>query len=81
MPHLDVIKVFDYRPQKPVLSLMGNLLQIIKEKSLAVEINTNGLNKPVGEIYPAYDILLACFNLGIPVTFGSDAHQSEDVGR
>lgn len=81
IPHLDLIKVFGYRSEKPVLSLMGNLLQIIKEKSLAVEINTNGLNKPVGEIYPAYDILRACFNLGIPVTFGSDAHQSEDVGR
>lgn len=81
IPHLDLIKVFGYRPQKPVLSLMGNLLQIIKEKSLAIEINTNGLYKPVEEIYPSYDILLACFNLGIPVTFGSDAHQSEDVGR
>ncbi|MEL7565357.1 MAG: histidinol-phosphatase HisJ family protein [Dehalobacterium sp.] len=81
IPHLDLIKIFNYRPEKPVLSLMGNLLEIIKEKTLAVEINTNGLNKPVGEIYPAYEILLTCFNLGIPVTFGSDAHQSEDVGR
>jgi len=81
IPHVDLIKVFGYRPGKPVLSLMGNLLEIIKEKSLAVEINTNGLYKPVGEIYPALEILQACFKLGIPITIGSDAHRSEDVGR
>lgn len=81
LPHLDLIKVLGYRPQKPVLSLMDNLLQIIKDKSLAIEINTNGLYKPVAEIYPSYDILSACFKLGIPVTIGSDAHQWENVGR
>lgn len=81
IPHLDVIKVFGFRPRKPILSLMGDLLQVIKEKSLTVEINTNGLYKPVEEIYPSYDILRACFHLGIPVTFGSDAHRWEDTGR
>jgi histidinol-phosphatase (PHP family) len=81
IPHLDLIKVFGYRPRKPAVSLIGNLLEIIKEKSLAIEINTNGLYKPVGEIYPAREILQKCFKLGIPITIGSDAHRYEDVGR
>jgi len=81
MAHLDLMKVFGFRPKKRVLSLMGDLLEIIKERSLVVEINTNGLFKPVGEIYPALDILKRCFELEIPVTLSSDAHRWEDVGR
>lgn len=81
IPHVDLIKVFGFRPSKPVLSIMGSLLEIIKEKDLALEINTNGLYKPVAEIYPAFEILEVCFKLGIPITIGSDAHRFEDVGR
>ncbi|HHT62821.1 MAG: histidinol-phosphatase HisJ family protein [Bacillota bacterium] len=81
LPHLDLIKIFGFRPKKPVLSLMGNLLEIIKEKSLAIEINTGGLFKPVEEIYPGIEILQACFKMGIPITIGSDAHSYKEVGR
>lgn len=81
MPHLDLIKVFGYRPQKSVLTLMGGLLEIIREKSLAIELNTNGLYKPVGEIYPSCEILQASCKMDIPVIFGSDAHQCDQVGR
>ncbi|MGI6677587.1 MAG: histidinol-phosphatase HisJ family protein [Dehalobacterium sp.] len=79
--HIDLIKVFGYRPKKPVLMLMGGLLEIIKEKSIAIELNTNGFFKPVGEIYPSFEILQQCRKMGIPVVFGSDAHQFDQVGR
>ena len=81
LPHLDVIKLYGFRPSQPVLTLMGSLLETIREESLVVEINTAGLFKPVGEIYPQREILAACCRMEIPVTFGSDAHTAADVGR
>jgi histidinol-phosphatase (PHP family) len=46
----------------------------------AVEINTSGWRKPVGEVYPAAALLASAAALGIPLTFGSDAHAPADVG-
>lgn len=79
--HLDLIKVFGYRSRRPVLELAGEALAAIKEAGVAVEVNTAGLFKPAGEIYPARELLEACFARGIPITFGSDAHRAEEVGR
>jgi histidinol-phosphatase (PHP family) len=46
-----------------------------------VELNTAGLHKPVGEIYPDAALLEEFCRLGVPITFGSDAHRPEDVAR
>jgi len=81
LPHLDLIKVFGYRPAGPALPLLGKLLETLRDLGLVVEINTAGLYKPVQEIYPSPTILAACCRLGIPVSFGSDAHQAGHVGR
>jgi histidinol-phosphatase (PHP family) len=79
--HLDLIKVFGYRLPGGAVHLAEPVLREIKKYRMVVEINTNGLYKPVGEIYPAKDILIRCFQLGIPVTLSSDAHQAGAVGR
>jgi len=79
--HLDLIKVFGYRSRRPVVSLAEEALAAIKEAGVAVEVNTAGLFKPAGEMYPAQDLLAACFARDIPITFGSDAHRPEEVGR
>ncbi len=79
--HLDLIKIFNVRPRKPVLDFMPSLLKEIKNNGLVVEVNVNGLNKPVKEIYPEKCILEKCFQKGIPVTLSSDAHKSEDIGK
>jgi histidinol-phosphatase (PHP family) len=55
-------------------------LGLIHEKGHAVEVNTSGLDHPVGEIYPSQRLLVACRKKGIPVTLGSDAHRPESVG-
>jgi len=44
-------------------------------------INTAGKDKSVGEFYPCKDILAACRQAGVKLTFGSDAHAPEQVGR
>ncbi|MGI6649857.1 MAG: histidinol-phosphatase [Bacillota bacterium] len=79
--HLDLIKVFGYRASFPVEKAITPLLTAIKQKGMVVEINTNGLNKPVGEIYPHPSILERCYQFNIPITLGSDAHQPDAVGR
>jgi histidinol-phosphatase (PHP family) len=52
----------------------------IAAAGIAVEINTSGWRKPVGEVYPAAALLASAAALGIPLTFGSDAHVPADVG-
>ncbi|MGB4504499.1 MAG: histidinol-phosphatase HisJ family protein [Syntrophaceticus sp.] len=79
--HLDVIKVFDYRPEGDPLSFAESALQAISCAGLVVEVNTAGLRKPCAEIYPSKELLARCFELNIPVTLGSDAHTASDIGR
>jgi len=79
--HFDLIKVFGYRPTVPVLPLAEKALQAIKKAGLTVEVNTRGLYKPCAEMYPAAELLQKCYELDIPVTLGSDAHEAEEIGR
>ncbi|MGI9951163.1 histidinol-phosphatase HisJ family protein [Moorellaceae bacterium AZ2] len=79
--HLDLIKIYGHRPSRPVVDLAEPALRAIAEAGAAVEVNTAGLFKPVGEIYPSQELLERCFALGIPVTVSSDAHGPEEVGR
>jgi histidinol-phosphatase (PHP family) len=80
--HIDLIKIFNYRPvDKDILSYAEPALRAIKKKELIIEVNTNGFNMPVHEQYPEISILKRAFELGIPITFSSDAHRPERVGE
>jgi histidinol-phosphatase (PHP family) len=60
---------------------MLRTVETIGESGMCIEINTSGLRKPCHEIYPSEELLKTCFDNGIPITFGSDAHSPEDVGN
>jgi histidinol-phosphatase (PHP family) len=79
--HLDLVKKFGHRATRSLDPELDRLLPRVARSGVAVEINTAGLRKPVGEIYPSLDILRRLHNAGVPITFGSDAHQPEEVGR
>ncbi|MGI6285458.1 histidinol-phosphatase HisJ family protein [Neomoorella humiferrea] len=79
--HLDLIKIYGHRPRKSVLTLAEPALKAVAASGAALEVNTAGLFKPVGEIYPAAEILERAFSLNIPVTIGSDAHAPGEVAR
>jgi len=79
--HLDVVKKFGYRPARDYFGLIQETLDVIKEAGLAVELNTSGLRKPVGEIYPDLKTVEESIRRGLPVTFGSDAHRPQEVGQ
>jgi len=80
MAHTDLVKKFGHRATEDMLGEIKKTAQVFKECGVAVEINTSGRRKPVGEMYPALDNLKIYCETGIPLTFGSDAHAPNDVG-
>ncbi|MEX2682904.1 MAG: histidinol-phosphatase HisJ [Candidatus Sigynarchaeota archaeon] len=83
----DVVGHFDL-PKKYKKIPVGNLdaqittaLDAIRSAGMAMEINTAGLRKPIGEIYPSRHILEMAIKESIPVTLGSDAHDPAEVGH
>ena len=47
---------------------------------MLLEINPAGVRKPINETYRSKQLLELAFEMGIDITFGSDAHSVEQVG-
>jgi len=77
--HLDLIKVFKFMPKKNITDIAYNALVAIKKADMAIELNVAGFRKPIKEQYPSIPLLKLCFELDIPITFGSDAHEPNQV--
>ncbi len=78
--HLDLIKVFKFLPKQDVRILAKDALLAIKKSNMTLEINPAGLRKPIGETYPSKQLLELAYEMGINITFGSDAHAIDQVG-
>ncbi len=78
--HLDLIK----RPGASLLkhnkAEVRDVLMAAKAKNMAVEINTSGLRKAIGETYPHLSFLPLIAEYELAVTLGSDAHAPQQVG-
>jgi histidinol phosphate phosphatase HisJ family len=79
LAHPDLVKKFGHRPSFPLDELYDEIARAAKESGVAVEVSSAGLFKPVGEIYPAQELLQRLFDRGVPITLGSDAHRPEQV--
>jgi histidinol-phosphatase (PHP family) len=79
--HLDHAKKLGPGPSDApaVAAAASAALCAVAAAGVALEFNTSGLRKPVGEAYPAPALLADARALGIPLTFGSDAHRPQDV--
>ncbi len=77
--HADLIKKFGHRPRSDPSEWYTLLATRIARSGTCVEINTAGLRKPVGEMYPHPELLHAFKAAGVPVTLGSDAHAPNEV--
>lgn len=80
LAHLDLIKIFGDRSEKKIKYFVEDILKLIKQKGLAIEINTAGWRKPVNELYPQHEIVLMIKEMDIPITTASDAHTAKDLG-
>jgi len=78
--HLDLVKKFNNQPNRDLKDLLLETVKTIGKSGMCIEINTGGLRKPCREVYPSEKLLKICFDNGLPITFGSDAHSPEDVG-
>lgn len=80
--HIDA--ALRYHPERsaiaPSYHLIDILLNAVKEKDMALEVNTSGIAVR-GEVFPAKDIAAMALDKNIPLVAGSDAHTPEDVGN
>lgn len=81
MGHIDLVKKFGHRPTVDMTQEIAATAEAFKAAGVVVEVNTSGLRKPVKEIYPSVDVLKVFSRVGIPLTFGSDAHAASEVGK
>lgn len=79
--HPDLVKKFGSRPDSDPCAWYEQTAEALAQAGCAIEVNTAGLRKPVGEIYPALGLLQACRRRGVPATTGSDAHGPGEVGQ
>ncbi len=77
--HFDLIKVFKFMPKGDILEMAFKALEAIKKSGMVLELNVAGFRKDVKEAYPSISLLKKAFELGIPITFASDAHKPEQV--
>jgi histidinol-phosphatase (PHP family) len=70
LAHPDLPKIFGLRTERGI--------HYPPLEGVALEISTNGLHKPVGELYPDPEFLAAA---RLPITLASDAHVPANVGR
>lgn len=78
--HADLAKKFRFYPRQDVMPLFRRFLEAARQSGTAIELNTAGLRKDCREIYPARPILALAGELGVPITFGSDAHAPGELG-
>ncbi len=59
--------------------LQDSLLEVVRETGLALEVNTSGYRKTGSEPFPTVRMITRAHELGIPLTFSSDAHNPDQV--
>jgi len=84
LAHPDLVKVWGGerpRPDGDLRRFYELAMDGIAASQIAIEVSTAGLRKPVGELYPAPELLALCVEAGCPVALSSDAHLPEQVGH
>jgi histidinol-phosphatase (PHP family) len=78
--HADLAKKFCFYPKEDCSALFRKFLKTCATHDVAIEINTAGLRKDCKELYPSQTILNMAAQMGVALTFGSDAHAPTEVG-
>ena len=84
--HPDFVKVCCYDDFQAWLALPGSteriaaVLEAMRSTDTAMEVSSAGLRKPFHEPYPGPAIMRLAADLGLTISFGSDAHNTQDTG-
>lgn len=81
MAHPDLIKKHRIWPETSKTLLFRETANVFAEAEVAFEVNTSGKDRPCGEFFPSRDFIDELFLAGVPVTLGSDSHNSQQIGR
>jgi enoyl-CoA hydratase len=57
MSHLDLVKIFGFRPTRDFADVFDATLTTIRKANLAMELSTAGWRKPVNELYPSDELI------------------------
>jgi histidinol-phosphatase (PHP family) len=81
MAHPDLIKKHRIWPETSMKSLYREVAKTFAECGVAYEVNTSGRDRPCGEFFPSRELINELYEAGVPVTLGSDSHNSDQIGR
>ncbi len=76
--HMDLVKIWGFNPTDGFDDEL-KVLKLIGEKKLCLEVSSRGLRQPINSIYPSPRILKKAYELGVPVTLGTDAHSVSEI--
>jgi len=79
--HPDLIKIFGFKPAADYTEILVETAEAMVKADVCAEINTKGLVRPCREAYPSPRFLGILHDYGVPIVFGSDAHEPSEVGR
>lgn len=80
LAHPDLVKKFGHQLSHEPVELYRRIAEMAVEASIAFELSSAGLRKPVAEAYPSSLFLEAIRSAGASITTASDAHGPQEVG-
>ncbi len=80
LAHVDVVKKTGHRPVEEPIDLYRRVVMAAVESGTAVEVSSQGLRKPAGEVYPSPRFLEMFSQAGVPITLASDGHHPDEAG-
>lgn len=81
MAHPDLIKKHRIWPDTSKKLLFRETAKVFADNGVAYEVNTSGRDRPCGEFFPGSELISELYEAGVPVTLGSDSHNSSQIGR
>src|SRR5262249_48191773 len=82
--HLDLVQVLmgpgEQGDTPAIRSKVRAVLETMRDRSVALDVNARGLSKPCQAIYPADWILTEANRTGVLATLGDDSHGPDEVG-
>jgi histidinol-phosphatase (PHP family) len=79
--HPDALRRGAFQPARSMEKEHRAVARLLAARGMAIEINTGGIRRNAGSVYPERGFFAACVAAGVPATVGSDAHSPADVGR
>jgi histidinol-phosphatase (PHP family) len=79
--HFDLPKKFNFYPSLDLTADALSVLDAMAEADVAIEINTSGWDRPVGEAYPCLRYLQEANRRKIPLVINADGHAPGEITR